>query len=154
MEKASDLDAQRSVSFAVFSTETNRVVRRGTCQWRDLKSQAGAGEVVWDDPGDFDHELKVGVDEVGFVFRSVAAPITARQVKYEAGRRLRATDWMVMRAMEGGKPVPPDVLDQRTAIRAASDRIEQMVPIPPDFAADHHWTDQPASSGLFSAGEQ
>lgn len=61
------------------------------------------------------------------------------RVRAEAARRLAATDWMVMRAAEGGKPVPADVLSLRAAIRARSNEIEAMTPIPPDFADDHWW---------------
>jgi hypothetical protein len=41
------------------------------------------------------------------------------RVNLEARSYLLSTDWMVIRAMEGGKPVPQEVTDRRIAARAA-----------------------------------
>lgn len=46
------------------------------------------------------------------------------QVKATAGSLLAATDWKVVRASEGVKPVDADTLAARAAIRAASDKNE------------------------------
>lgn len=70
---------------------------------------------------------------------SAPRPITVGQVKAEAGRRLSATDWYVIRASEGGSAIPEAVLAERAAIRTRSNEIEAMVPIPADFASDQHW---------------
>lgn len=68
------------------------------------------------------------------------APTTA-DIKAEAARRLRLTDWYVIRAADpsDGTPVPADIQTQRDAIRTASDALEAMDPIPSDYADDRHW---------------
>ena len=62
-------------------------------------------------------------------------------IKAEARRRIEATGlpWMVEREVSGGDPVPQTVKDQAAAIRAASDALEAMDPIPADYADDGHW---------------
>lgn len=49
------------------------------------------------------------------------------QVKATAGSMLAATDWKVVRASEGIKPVDADTLAARAAIRAASDKNEAAI---------------------------
>lgn len=69
-------------------------------------------------------------------------PVTVEMVKREAGRRLKYTDWYVTRAADptDGRPVPESVLAERAALRAAAERLEAMVPIPPDYRSEEHWT--------------
>jgi len=52
---------------------------------------------------------------------------TIAQIKQTAGSLLAQTDWMVVRAAEGIKPAPADVLAKREAIRAASNANEAAV---------------------------
>lgn len=47
-----------------------------------------------------------------------------RIIKDEASRRLRDTDWMVIRAAENGTPVPEDISAYRTAVRLNSNTKE------------------------------
>ena len=70
------------------------------------------------------------------------APVTAGQVREEAARRLGPTDWYVVRSADptSGQPVPPAVLEQRVAIRAACDALLAEDPIPADFADDEWWS--------------
>lgn len=49
------------------------------------------------------------------------------QVKQTAGSLLAQTDWFVVRAAEGIKDAPADVLAKRSAIRAESDRMEAAI---------------------------
>lgn len=49
------------------------------------------------------------------------------QVKATAGSLLASTDWKVVRASEGIKPVDADTLAARSAIRAASDANEAAI---------------------------
>lgn len=49
------------------------------------------------------------------------------QVKATAGSLLAATDWKIVRASEGIKPVDADTLAARSAIRAASDANEAAI---------------------------
>ncbi|MGB0694006.1 MAG: hypothetical protein ACPGOY_00045 [Rhodospirillaceae bacterium] len=65
--------------------------------------------------------------------------ITAAAVKAEAGRRLAETDWYVVRMTETGQATPADVLTHRAAIRTTSDQLEQLTPIPTDYAANSRW---------------
>lgn len=70
---------------------------------------------------------------------TIAAPVTPEAVKAAAARRLRRTDWMAIRAIEGGTPVPPEVLEERARIRERSNAIEAMSPIPHDFDDARYW---------------
>lgn len=70
---------------------------------------------------------------------SAALVISVAQVKAEAGRRLAATDWYVIRQSEGGSDIPDDVLKARAGIRARSNEIEAMDPIPETYQQDHWW---------------
>ena len=67
----------------------------------------------------------------------IAPVVTVAHIKAEAARRLAETDWMVIRATEGGKAVPGEVTAKRAAIRAASNRLEQS--LPPNYRSDEHW---------------
>lgn len=49
------------------------------------------------------------------------------EVKDTAGSLLSATDWKIVRAAEGIKPVDADTLSKRAAIRSASDSIEEEI---------------------------
>lgn len=49
------------------------------------------------------------------------------QVKATAGSLLSVTDWKVVRAAEGIKPVDADTLSARSAIRSASDSNEAAI---------------------------
>ncbi len=49
------------------------------------------------------------------------------QIKSIAGSLLSATDWKIVRASEGVKPVDAETLDKRKAIRDASDANEAAV---------------------------
>jgi len=49
------------------------------------------------------------------------------EIKKRASELLSATDWMVLRAAEGGKSVPMEVLVQRDTIRKISDEEEAVI---------------------------
>lgn len=49
------------------------------------------------------------------------------QIKSTAGSMLAGTDWKVVRAAEGVKPVDQETLDNRAAIRSASNANEALV---------------------------
>lgn len=68
-------------------------------------------------------------------------PVNGRDVREEAARRLGPTDWYVVRAADptSGEPVPQAVLDQRAAIRAACNALQDQHPIPADFSDDAWW---------------
>ena len=68
--------------------------------------------------------------------------VTTSMVKAEANRRIEAVYplWRQANVLrEGGEAVAAmgTAID---AIRAASDAIEALNPIPADYAADHYWT--------------
>ena len=54
-------------------------------------------------------------------------PAAIKRVKAEAGRMLSETDWYVIRAEETGEPVPQEVRDYRSSIRAAASEIESKI---------------------------
>lgn len=126
------------IELTIFDAATGEVKRTvSVTMQRDKLAQAGDGEMLAD-----------GIWEAGkyrFVAGqpvAIAAPlppaVTIEEVKAFAGRLLRVTDWMVTRSLEG-TPVPPDVLAYRAAIRAASNEIEAMAPIPQDFKDAKWW---------------
>lgn len=69
--------------------------------------------------------------------------VTAAQVKAHAGRLLSYTDWVVVKALDTGEPADPAVIAKRHAVRAASNQIEAMDPIPADFTDPKYWPEQP-----------
>lgn len=68
----------------------------------------------------------------------VAPPTTARDVKREARRRILsfAPDWKQLNAIREGDS---ELFAKLDAIRAASDAIEAMDPIPDDYNDDERW---------------
>lgn len=66
-------------------------------------------------------------------------PITAGDVKAEARRRILAIapEWRQLNAIRENETAIFESID---AIRAASDTIEAMDPIPSDYTADKYWT--------------
>lgn len=71
--------------------------------------------------------------------RAETRVVTALEVKAHAGRLLSYTDWVVVRELDTGSPADPAILDKRQAIRAASNAIEAMDPIPADFTDPKYW---------------
>lgn len=65
--------------------------------------------------------------------------VSVQDVKAHAGRLLSYTDWYVTRHAETGAPIPEDVLAYREAVRAMSNEIESMDPIPSDFQDPKYW---------------
>lgn len=65
-------------------------------------------------------------------------PITAGDVKAEARRRILAfaPEWKQLNAIREGDS---ELFAKLDAIRAASDAIEAMDPIPDDYRDDKHW---------------
>lgn len=49
------------------------------------------------------------------------------QIKSQAGSLLASTDWKVVRAAEGGKPLDDEAKDARIAIRTKSDEFEAQI---------------------------
>ena len=58
-----------------------------------------------------------------------------RQIKAEAHALLVPTDWLIVRNVENGRPVPQALLDYRAAVRAATDRAEQEIAVLTDVEA-------------------
>lgn len=57
------------------------------------------------------------------------------QVKRQASRHLEATDWMAIRASEGGTAIPDAVKSYRTQIRLESNEKEEQIKALSDFDA-------------------
>ena len=76
---------------------------------------------------------------------SAAAPgdpaVSPAAVKAEAQRRIleAVPEWRQRNALAAGQAEAAAAWAPINAIRAASDALEAMDPIPADYAADHHW---------------
>lgn len=140
-------------SFGVFSLTTGALeLVLATTDLSQVQIQAlpGSGRVVLE--GDYSRGRWV-LGEDGWPVDVTEAPaVTVAQVKHAARRRLAATDWKVARhrdQVDSGQPTSlteaeyQALLVERQAIRAASNRIEALTPIPADFWADHHWQEPP-----------
>ena len=104
-----------------------------------LREQLGIVEVA--DPEQYDQRFYWGVgnpkllDDKTEVPEGQTEPITTTglktqwvaQVKATAGSLLAQSDWKVVRAAEGIKPVDADTLARRAAIRAYSDSLEAQI---------------------------
>ena len=104
-----------------------------------LREQLGIVEVA--DPEQYDQRFYWGVgnpkllDDKTEVPEGQPEPITTTglktqwvaQVKATAGSLLAQSDWKVVRAAEGIKPVDADTLARRAAIRAYSDSLEAQI---------------------------
>lgn len=68
-------------------------------------------------------------------------PSAVADVKAEAARRIEAImpRWMVDREVSGGEAIPEAIKQAVAAIRARSDEIEAMQPIPHDLTQDALW---------------
>lgn len=69
----------------------------------------------------------------------IERPILPEHVKAEASRRIEAhyPVWRQINMLrEGGSAAMEAYID---GVRAASNALEAMRPIPPDFAHDRHW---------------
>lgn len=71
----------------------------------------------------------------------VPPPVTVEMVKGEAARRIGEAipRWMIEREMTGGEPIPQGRKEAAALIRAKSNEIEAMSPIPQDFTDNKYW---------------
>lgn len=142
------------------------ILRHGTCALEDLQHQAraGTGEIVLPadaavpvDPGSQRVDLQVGclVDHQppappndewrtwqwsAEAKRWVDTPTElalAVPLRAERARRLAASDWVTVRAMEQGEPVPPEWIAYRQALRDVPDQ--------PAFPAGVTWPEPPSA---------
>jgi hypothetical protein len=104
-----------------------------------LREQLGIVEVA--DPEQYDQRFYWGVDnpkqldDKTETSEGATEPVTTKglksewitQVKATAGSLLAQSDWKVVRAAEGIKPVDADTLARRAAIRAYSDSLEAQI---------------------------
>lgn len=127
--------------YAVYETETGKVVSAGKSTNRRIlvlaRNSLNEGQSLY--VGEIDPKTT-------FLPGGVPAPkpaevriVTALEVKAHAGRLLSYTDWVVVKALDTGEPADPAIIAKRAAIRAASDAIEAMSPIPADFTDQKYW---------------
>lgn len=136
-------------SYGVFNAVSGALLRAfSTSDVSQVAIQSGAAhEVVLE--GDFSNG-RWSLGEDGWPVEDTdPTPISIAQVKYVARKRLEATDWKVTRHRDqvaAGEPPSlteaefEALLVERQAIRAASNAIEQMTPIPADFWQDQFWS--------------
>jgi hypothetical protein len=137
-------------SYGVFDVATGKLLLPfQTNDIRQVQIQAplGSGRVVLD--GDYSKgKWSLGSDGLP-VENAAPDAVSIAHVKYVARKRLEVTDWKVTRhrdEVEAGEEtsITQDEYEalqvERRAIRAASNAIEQMDPIPADFWQDHYWS--------------
>ena len=137
-------------SYGIFDINTGQlIVAMQATELRQVQIQApiGSGRVILE--GNFTSGRWMLGEDGWPVELPVVRTITADQVKYVARKRLEATDWKVTRHRDQQASGEPTSLTEaefealhaeRQAIRAASNAIEQMDPIPEDFWQDHYWS--------------
>lgn len=127
--------------YAIYETETGKVVSAGKSTNRRIlvlaRNSLSEGQSLY--VGEIDPKatfLPGGVPTPKPVEARVVSP---SEVKAFAGRLLSYTDWVVVKALDTGEPADPAIIAKRAAIRAASDAIEAMHPIPTDFTDPKYW---------------
>lgn len=135
------LDTGNMTPFSVYRERDGVVVNNGfASSLSSLAAQAGEGELVY-----IGEALEKGsiVQADGQIVRALQAiaRITVADIKAEQARRLRYTDWAVTRAADptDGRPIPEGIVQQRTAIREAAQRLERLREIPPDYRDEKYW---------------
>ena len=125
--------------FAVYEAGTGRVLRTGrSTNEAALALQAHReGETLY--VGEIDPKTTYLPGGVPTPKPAETVVVTAGEVKAFAGRLLSYTDWYVTRRADTGEDIPEAVSTYRQAVRAASDTIEAMEPIPADFRAPSYW---------------
>jgi hypothetical protein len=116
----------------------NRVIRQGRA-WTDntgvthptswarwTQEEKAAKGLVWeDDPLPFDSRYYWSHGNPKDLEQLKEQEVS--KVKQMAAGELQQTDWYVIRASEGGAPVPSEVLSERQAIRDASNAKEAAI---------------------------
>jgi hypothetical protein len=131
------------------SWETNEGVKHPSSWMRWSAEEKVAAGLVWeDDPLPFDsryywsHGVPKSLEDVAEVDADGNPVLDAdgnqvitkglksqeiAKVKAQAGGELAATDWMIIRAAEGGAAVPSEVTAERQAIRDSSNTKEAAI---------------------------
>lgn len=127
--------------YAIYETETGKVVSFGKGSNPAIIELTRQGLK----PGQSLYEGEIDPN-VTYLPGGVPAPKPAEarlvdpaEVKSHAGRLLRPTDWVVVRAFDTGEPADEAIIAKRQAIREASNALEAMSPIPPDFTDPKYW---------------
>lgn len=125
--------------YAVYEAATGKVLQVGSSTNPGILEMVGKGE------GEAVYEGRIN-PKTTFLPGGVPTPkpeelpvVTTLEVKAHAGRLLSYTDWVVVKAMDTGEPADPAIIAKRQAIRAASDALEAMSPIPVDFTNPKYW---------------
>ncbi len=111
----------------------------GVIDWQSQRVDTDTGQLVdWQPAAPASSEL-VSWEWDAAVRRWLPVPTVAAeaaQVRAERDRRLSACDWVTLRALELGQPVPSDWVSYRQALRAVPDQ--------PGFPAEVTWPTPPA----------
>ena len=127
--------------FAVYDLENGAVVRVGRSSSEralDLvRSRLQPGQGLYE--GEVDPKTQYLPGGLPWPKPETVVVVTPAAVKQWAGRLLSYTDWYVTRQAETGTPIPEDILAYRQAVRASSNELEVMDPIPTDFQEPKYW---------------
>lgn len=127
--------------YAVYETETGKVVSAGKSTNRRVlvlaRKALSDGQSLY--VGEIDPKTTYLPGGIPAQKPVEVRIVTPSEVKAFAGRLLSYTDWVVVKALDTGEPADPAIIDKRAAIRAASDVIEAMDPIPVDFTNPKYW---------------
>lgn len=111
----------------------------GVSDWQSQRVDLATGLLVdWQPPAPADDELRTWRWDDS-ARRWVPVPTAAavgQQMRQERDRRLASCDWVMLRAIDSGLPVPADWAAYRAALRA--------VPAQPGFPYQIDWPQAPA----------
>ena len=125
--------------YAVYEAATGKVLQVGSSTNSAILDMIGKGEGEAVYQGQIDPKTTYLPGGVPTPKPEEPRLVTALEVKAHAGRLLSYTDWVVVKAVDTGEPPDPTIVAHRQAIRAASNALEAMNPIPINFTDPSYW---------------
>jgi hypothetical protein len=145
-EVIAEPNPRESVAFTAFDADTGEILRSGSSQRQDLHRQAFAANEIVIEGRYPDDRYRIEIGEDGPVAVSWTPPVivTADMVKIEARRRIEARYplWkqVNIRASSDAREVGA-MTAYIDAVRARSNEIEAMTPLPEDYRDEKWWTE-------------
>lgn len=127
--------------YAVYETETGKVLSAGKGSNPAIidltRENLAGGQSLFE--GEIDPATTYLPGGVPAPKPAEVRTVTPQEVKAHAGRLLRYTDWVIVKAFDTGEAADPEIVANRQAIRDASNRLEAISPIPADFTDPKYW---------------